>query len=128
MVLPFLAEGKPSLRRIVRTMQIAEEVEAYLDAVAKLAPYASLPEGSLRGVKLPELPPRPDPMNWLDKMEAYGLPNPGTWLDQPAEFLEDMEGVRMGRQRHNRKQQPGPDPNIVCAGAPAGEPLARRDG
>ena len=49
---------------------------------------------------MPELPSVPDVMAWLERFEEWGMVQPGTWLDQPKWFMEDMRAARAGRDEY----------------------------
>jgi len=106
MGVPFLNDGSAAKRRrLRRSSRIASEVYGYLVFVAdRLAPYASLPPEKLRQIDLPEPPERPQTLEALEQVERFGLPNPGTWLDQPVSYLQDIEAARRGRTRFDRRQ------------------------
>jgi hypothetical protein len=110
-----------------------DEVEGYLKAANEaLLSYEinrQLPEKNREDVDFPEIP---DTLEWLGKVETWGLPNPGTWLDQPAEFMADVEAARRGRQKYNREYEPAPrvpdlsDFDTLFADAPPPQPLVTR--
>jgi len=52
-------------------------------------------------VAFPELP---ETLHWLMKVEAWGLPNPGTFLDQPHRFMEDMDVAKQTRDTYRSEQ------------------------
>lgn len=115
--LPFLEERKPRPARIRRTLRIADEVQAYLDFIGeKIVPYARFV--GVPGLDLPTPPPKPEPLDWLEKRERWGFPNPGTFLDQPMEWMEDLEGARIGRARHVNEQRAKTVGQDTMAGAP----------
>jgi hypothetical protein len=41
----------------------------------------------------------PDALYWLIMSDRYGLLCPGSYLEQPYYFLEDLEAARVGRKR-----------------------------
>lgn len=128
MVLPFLDE-----ERLARDKEIVDEVIGYLEAGRNaLVDYEinqQLPEGKREDVAFPEMP---DTLYWLGQVETWGLPNPGTWLDQPAEFMADIEAARRARQKFNREHEPLPripdlnDFDALFADAPPPQPLITR--
>lgn len=128
LVLPFLDEGE----RLARDREIVDEVVGYLkaasDALMDYEIQQQLPETMREDVEFPTMP---DVLHWLGQVETWGLPNPGTWLDQPAEFLADVEAARRGRQRFNREHEPVKIPNLsdfdaMFADAPPPQPLVTR--
>jgi hypothetical protein len=92
-----------------------------------------MPPDKRKVIPFPEMP---QPLHWLNQVETWGLPNPGTWLDQPAEFMADLEAARMGQHRYEKKQRvetkspvTGFDPNDfgpLFPDAPSPEPLRSR--
>lgn len=95
--------GTPFLRQ-ERDALIAQEIETYLDVSRKaLESYQLqqlLPEGKRKQITFPE---RPELLEWLRRIELWGLPNTGTWLDQPEGFLLDIEAAMLGRDNFRRK-------------------------
>ena len=91
------------------------DVYAYYQAIKSVQPYID------HGVpleKLPKLPSRPEILDWLDRVERWGFPNPGTFLDQPVLFLAQIEGAQAGRKRAV-EQQRMPDGDPIFKDAPA---------
>jgi len=103
---PFLNDGSAARRRwLIRSSKIANEVYEYLVFIAdKLAPYASLSPEKLRKISLPEPPEKPQTLGALEQVETFGLPNAGTWHDQPISFMRDVEAAKSGRARFDRRQ------------------------
>lgn len=54
---------------------------------------------------MPEIPDKPPCLEALDKRERWGFPNPGTWLDQPLEYMEDLEAADAARVRFGVEQE-----------------------
>lgn len=105
MALPFLRAEANVPERAARNGEIAREIEGYLDFVAtRLAPYAHLDLETFKALDLPDPPERPPLLDVLDKVDKYGLPNPGSWFDQPSDWWADIEAARLGKWRHEEKQ------------------------
>jgi hypothetical protein len=101
---PFLDVGHQA-KRARRSANIRTEVYDYLVFVGTyLVPYAGIPPAKLASLGLPEPPPCPPLLDMLDRVDQYGLPNPGTWYDQPVDLLEDLDAVRAARWRYEREQ------------------------
>lgn len=101
---PFVEQHKPSLDRLKRSHQIAEEVEEYLRVVAQtIAPYIGIVGLAPEAIDYSSLPERPEVLDHLEKTEQWGFPNSGTWLDQPLEWLEDIEAAKAGRSRYQSR-------------------------
>ncbi|NIV30508.1 MAG: hypothetical protein GWN58_13720 [Anaerolineae bacterium] len=83
---PFLADGfeSPAERREA----IADEVQWYLMAQEGM----DLPPG----IEPTEMP---DCLVWLLRVERWGLPLPGGYLNQPEHFMRDLEAAAVGRMR-----------------------------
>ena len=94
LAVPFL--GASSHRTRKERNETKNEVYAYYKAIKSVQPYIN------EGVpleKLPKLPSRPEILGWLDRVERWGFPNPGTFLDQPVLFLAQIEGAEAGRKQ-----------------------------
>jgi hypothetical protein len=96
---PFrLEKDGPSNERIIRSSHIAAEIRSYITAAADLQRKADwqraglVPERFQEDIVRPELP---NLLLWLYKVDQYGFPLTGTFLDQPAEFLEDIDAARL---------------------------------
>jgi hypothetical protein len=93
--------------------------------------YQKLPEKQRKTVTFPD---QPDVMEWLERVEKWGLPNPGTFLDQPMEFLADIEAAERGKSIAMRTLGAAenlfvPDIDnfdLIFAGAPKPEALRTR--
>lgn len=99
---PFLGRTK---WRLERDAQIGAEIKEYLSAIEKV--YPILERYSRSKKKLPddiELPEKPPLLTWLDKVELWGFMEPGTYLDQPAVFMEDIEAAKRARDRYFREK------------------------
>ena len=103
---PFLTREAQSVRA-KRSQAIADEVYQFFKALAAALPYyeaekqgIAIPKG-----KVPGLPKAPEILSDLDAVEEWGLPNPGTWLDQPADYMEDIEAAKKGRERYREEQR-----------------------
>lgn len=57
-----------------------------------------------QNVRLPELPMPSDCMIWSERIGRWGFPNPGTWMDQPKWFMEDMDAVERARDTFKAKR------------------------
>lgn len=72
----------------------------------------------LQNLDIPEAPPLLDE---IEQVEKWGLPNTGTWLDQPVEYMEDVEAAMEVKAylvtQAKNKQELSPDQ--VFANAPA---------
>lgn len=101
---PFLSQQRLA-ERAERDRTIRDEVTAYLDAARALQVYEqTYGQFGLRGVEKPEVPRIPPCLDWLAKIERWGLPNPGTWLDQPKDFWRDIEQARLARDTWEPKK------------------------
>lgn len=93
--------------------------------------YQKLPEKQREPVVFPK---RPEVLEWLERVEKWGLPNPGTFLDQPMEFMADIEAANMGRdlalrslgETENLFMPDIDDFDAVFASAPPHEALTSR--
>jgi hypothetical protein len=96
-------------------------VRAYLESIDLALPYH---QAGITTKDTPKVLPRPDILVWLDRVERWGLPLPGTWLQQPKNFMIDLEVAQKEKQiyRNTPKKQVaapvsrGSDP---FAGAPS---------
>jgi hypothetical protein len=105
LALPFLRAEEVAPERVIRNHDIAKEIEEYLDYVSQnLAPYAKLSLETFQALDLPDPPERPPLLETLDMVEKYGLPNPGSWFDQPSYWWADVEAARLGKWRYDQKQ------------------------
>lgn len=121
--------------RLKRDQEIADEVASYLEEAHEALVLNGIqqlkPEAKRKPIPFPE---RPDTLYWLTRVDAWGLPNPGTFLDQPAEFLADVEAARRGRDQYARQQSKTAspasfDPNDfgrLFPDAPPSQPLRTR--
>jgi len=93
--------------------------------------YQKLPQKQRKTVAFPD---QPNVMEWLERVEKWGLPNPGTFLDQPMEFLADIEAAERGKSIAMRtlgvaENLFAPDIDnfdLIFAGAPKPEALRTR--
>ena len=109
---PFLGESS----RYAKTVkgETEKEVHAYYEAIKSAQPY--LDNGvPLEKLKI-KLPSRPNILDWLDRVERWGFPNPGTFLDQPVLFFAQIEGAIAGRKQAIETKQKA---NDVFANAPS---------
>lgn len=88
-----------------------------------IAPYASLPPDVTAVLSIPKAPPVPPCLEELERCEAWGFPNPGSWMDQPTEWMDDIEAAKRGRWRGRQKQRQAVDTRSLFANAPGGEVL-----
>ena len=92
----------PTPERVRRTNAIVKEIEQYYsdssDYYRQLEWQNSglVPNKYKKDITHPSLPPL---LVWVERVDRYGLPNPGTFLDQPADFMEDIEACKLGKQR-----------------------------
>jgi len=93
-----------------------------MEYVAATSAYASLPQEVMAQLGLPKAPPYPPCLEAFDSMERWGFPNPGTWMDQPVDWMEDVQAAELGRLRSRRKNT-RPKTSAVFANAPTGETL-----
>ena len=98
-----------------------QTVQEYYERLKQAQPYVRL------GVSLekltPKLPSRPPILDWLDRVERWGFPNPGTWLDQPILLLAQLEGAREGKEQAlSEEESPTSD---VFSQAPPPKPLMK---
>lgn len=102
---PFLGRALEA-KREKRSRAITEEILAYLRFVGeKIAPYANVSLEVLETLNLPAPPPRPKLLDMIDMVDQYGLPNPGTWYDQPIAFMADLEAARTGKWRYEQEMR-----------------------
>jgi len=129
--LPFLGKDAQAAR-LRRSQEIADEVYSFFEALAAVLPYH---EAKKRGqvpqnAPVPQTPAPPDCLEELDLVERWGLPLSGTWLDQPADYMADIEAARRGRDRFQEEQQErtkGPSKLDAFAAVMAkAKPLVRR--
>lgn len=89
----------------MRDTEIRREVKEYLEKTEKLMPsleaVGMLPEESMGGLAWPE---KPDCLIQLEEMEAWGFPNQGTYLDQPAGFWRDVGQAKFAREMFQLKK------------------------
>lgn len=122
---PFLGEAQVKVRKR-RTQAIVKEAQAYLEAAAEAVRQED--KRALLGVETGpqvEYPVEPPLLRWLDRIEQWGLPLPGTFLQQPAEFLEDVEAARLGRELYRTQPQPE-DKQVDFDRVFRGSPASRR--
>jgi len=99
LAVPFLAK-EHQVRREIRSRKIEQECYGYYAAIDKLRPILENIHLLPPGAKLPDLPEKPSSLEQWERVERWGFPNPGTWLDQPAEYMEDVEAARRGKERY----------------------------
>ena len=83
-----------------------EEVLDYFRALRKHIDADELAKAGLVPVKRQRrslLPECPDTLLWSQRIAEYGLMLPGTWLNQPKEFMEDVEAAKLGRAKADRE-------------------------
>lgn len=61
---------------------------------------SSLPQNAPQ----PKLPEPLECLEWADCVDKWGLLNPGTYLDQPKWFMEDIKAASSGRIKWRRAQ------------------------
>ena len=61
----------------------------------------SLPQNAPK----PKIPAPLECLEWEGRVEKWGLLNPGTWLDQPKWFMEDIRAASRGRTQWQAKQR-----------------------
>jgi len=87
----------------------------------KIAPYAGIVGLVPEAIDYSTLPEHPEILDHLEKTEQWGFPNPGTWLDQPMEWLEDIEAAKAGRSRYRTRIQAEQERKDVFKSAPPPE-------
>ena len=69
-------------------------------------------------------------LDHLDKVEKWGFPNTGTWMDQPKDYMDDLEAARHALQEYRTKkaevEKAAISQEISLADAPSFEPLVSR--
>ena len=101
----FLADGLSDIR-VKRDVLIEEEVRPYIEAIKELGPYLKykelIPKEELNKL---EVPRKPEVLIWLDRVDKWGFLEPGTYLDQQVEFMDDLETARRIREMTLREKQ-----------------------
>jgi len=100
--LPFLTST--SLKRHQRSLAIIQEVHEYFKALAVAMPYLEIASSLPQNAPRPNIPVIPDCLDWQERVDQWGLSNPGTWLDQPKWFMEDIRAASDGRRRWQNEQ------------------------
>ena len=103
LAVPFLS--KPRAERQERTLAIFTAVKDYLDKIAAALPYYKMQGVLPQGTPMPNIPDKPSCLEALDKRERWGFPNPGTWLDQPLEYMEDLDAADAAKTRFRIEQE-----------------------
>lgn len=96
---PFVIEDGGE-RRYQRTLAIQKEVTDYLQSIDEARPYVQA------GVPIKEIPkilPRPPILALVERIDRWGFPYPGTWLDQPYDLIMDYEAAQVAREIYRHK-------------------------
>lgn len=88
---------------------------AYYEALERARPYLQQ-RHLLRPSEMPKIPPRPQPLEMLEKVDKWGFPNPGTWMDQPKDFMADIEAARDARDEYKARPR---EPTVQASFADA---------
>ena len=80
-------------------MEIADEVYQYLVDLKKIEPILANLHLLPPSAKLPEIPDKPDCLSQHERQQRWGFSNPGTWMDQPFQYMDDTEAARKGKAR-----------------------------
>lgn len=112
LAVPFLS--KPRAERLERTLAIFTEAKDYLDRVAAALPYYEMRAVLPQNTPLPKIPPKPLCLEALDKRERWGFPNPGTWLDQPKKYMEDLDAADAARAQFKAEQEQKAQQEVVA--------------
>jgi hypothetical protein len=67
-------------------------------------PLLELADSLPQNAPQPELPEPLDCLAWEERVDKWGIINPGTWLDQPKWFMEDIRAAGHGRSKWQSKQ------------------------
>lgn len=87
--------------RELRNQSIIKEVKAYLTSMREVMPKLEMYyAGTVPGIPLPDIEDAPGCLVELERVERWGFPNAGTWADQPADYIQDIESARVGREAH----------------------------
>jgi hypothetical protein len=72
---------------------------------------------------MPDVPPL---LIELETVERWGLPNAGTWMDQPIEYMVDLESVRVARDSYKptKRAEQKLDADTIFASAPKPKAVA----
>ena len=99
MALPFLGITIQVTReRRRRSQKIRKEITAYYAELERIYPLLQIARSELQIQESgPTIPDVPLLLIELETVERWGLPNPGSWMDQPCEYMADLESVRMAR-------------------------------
>lgn len=104
--LPFLVEI--STDRHWRTLAIIQETRDYLTSLSAIMPLLETASALPQNAPKPKVPEPLECLEWAGRVDKWGLLNPGTWLDQPKWFMEDIRAVSTARSqwRDDNKQDP----------------------
>jgi len=67
-------------------------------------PLLELAESLPQNAPKPELPEPLECLEWEGRVDKWGLLYPGTWLDQPKWFMEDIRATESGKRRWQNEQ------------------------
>jgi hypothetical protein len=92
--LPFLIETSTDRHR--RSLDIIQETLVYLGEVSVAMPLIEMADSLPQNAPRPSLPESLECFEWERRVDKWGLLNPGTWLDQPKWFMEDIRAASSG--------------------------------
>lgn len=128
MALPFLGVTILTTgEQLQRSRKIRKEVTTYLKELERVYPLLQVASSGLQiqesGPVIPDVPPL---LTELETVERWGLPNAGTWMDQPCEYMTDLESVRMARNAYKPAKTAGKaiDIDAIFASAPPPKAVA----
>lgn len=73
--------------------------------MSAVIPLLELAESLPQNAPKPELPEPLECLEWEGRVERWGLLNPGTWLDQPKWFMEDIRAASTGQDQWRARQR-----------------------
>ena len=111
--IPFLVET--STDRYRRSLAIIQETAEYLEKLSTIIPLLEMADSLPQNMPRPKLPEPLECLEWVDRVEKWGLVNPGTFLDQPKWFMEDIRATNSGRAkwRSNQRRQEATQPTDI---------------
>lgn len=81
-----------------------QETAEYLGNLSAVMPLLKMASSLPQNAPQPKLPEPLECLAWEERVGKWGLVNPGTWLDQPKWFMEDIKAADHGRSQWRSEQ------------------------